>query len=100
MPCVSFAEREYLCQSLTRREDSGRYLNEECGLTGDLFSAVVGIVLGFQAAGSAHAKLSNIHAIDAIFALAVPVLLLRCQASRSNIFDLLLYIHMSAYVDS
>lgn len=57
-------------------------------LTGDLFSAVIWIILRFHAACFAGTELSNVHTIDAVFALAVPVLLLGCQARWAYILDL------------
>lgn len=73
--------------------------DKEIALTRDLFASVVWIILRFHAASFAGAEFPNVHAIDAVLALAVPVFLLWCQASRSDVLDLLLWIDISVSLD-
>jgi len=51
------------------------------------FSSVIWIVLRFQSTFLALAELPDVHTSDAVFALPIPIFLIRCQTRCSNILD-------------
>lgn len=75
-----------MCQS------SGAYVCVSKARTGDLFPAIVRVVLGLHPAFAAIAEFPDVYTIGgAVLSLAIPVLFLPGEAGKADILDERIY---------